>query len=422
MWIASLENKNAAAEAPRPYSEIPMADRSTSPRHHLHLYFSHWELESRAWRAGSAAVESGAASAVTYVGYGWHGLPQEQELKTNQRIVRLGSPPPPLGNPKWRRALALPCWWVAVIRRYGRRRDISIVTAHSLASLPVGVVVSRLCGAGLLYDAHELETERSGWPAPVRKIAKWVERALIRLCDHTLVVNDTIRDWYVKTYGELRISTVRNVPIIPSSNGESTLRKQLSISEDDLVCVYCGILTKGRFLPELVEVFSGLSPSQHLVFIGFGPLEGLIKSWASRLPNVHVLPAVPQEQLIPLMSGADIGLFFTNRDAGSSYDYSLPNKVFEYAGARLGLLVGTGPELVRFVAEYPWAQTCRSDVAAVRRAIAEVDLAGLRRVRTEMRYQPPSWTSESGILLDVYRRVDARVIGRGRKSRAVERG
>lgn len=383
------------------------------PGHHLHLYYSHWELESRAWRAGTSAVEAGVATSVTYVGYGWHGFPQEQDLKAHQRIVRLGTPPPPLGEPKWRRALALPRWWILVIRRFGRRRDISIVTSHSLASLPVAVVLSRLCRAGLIYDAHELETERSGWPSLLRKIAKVVERALIPFCDHTLVVNDTIRDWYVKHYGDFPVTTVRNVPIIPeSAGGDSALRKQLGIPRDDLVCVYCGIFTNGRFLLELVEVFGGLSPKQHLVFIGFGPLDQVLRHKAEHAANVHVVSAVSQEQLIPLMSDADIGLFFTNRNAGSSYDYSLPNKVFEYAASKLGLLVGLGPELLRFAANYPWARTCPSDVDAVRRVIAEIDLADLRDRRKSMHYEPPSWAAESSLLLGVYRSVAGKLSGR----------
>jgi hypothetical protein len=382
---------------------------SMTSGHHLHLYYSHWELESRAWRAGTSAVEAGFATSVTYVGYAWHDRPPEQELRPRQRIVRLGAPPPPLGEPKWRRALALPRWWINVIRTFGRRRDISIVTSHSLASLPVGVVMSRLCGAGLIYDAHELETERSGWPTSLRKIAKVVERLLIPYCDHTVVVNDTIRDWYVKRYGTFPITTVRNVPIIPDSAGcDSSLRQQLGIPADDLVCVYCGIFTKGRFLTELVEVFGGLSPSQHLVLIGFGPLDEIIRNRALHVGNVHVIAAVPQEQLIPLMSGADIGLFFTNRDAGSSYDYALPNKVFEYAAAKLGILCGTGPELQRFAANYPWARSCEATVDAVQRVLRDIDLADLRRRRHDMHYQPPSWASESGFLLGVYRSVSDR--------------
>jgi hypothetical protein len=376
--------------------------------HHLHLYFSHWELESRAWRAGSTAVDSGVATGVTYVGYAWNGFPAEQDLRPKQKIVRLGTPPPPLGEPKWRRAIALPRWWASAIRGFGRRRDISIVTAHSLAALPVGVILSRLCGAGLLYDAHELETERSGWPSPVRSVAKLVERVLIGWCDHTVVVNDTIRGWYLEHYGDRPITTVRNVPIVPRTTGASTLRQQLGIPEGDLVCIYCGILTKGRFLSELVEVFRDLPPSHHLVLIGFGPLEESIRQHARDLPNVHIVAAVPQEQLIPLMSGGDIGLFFTNRDAGSSYDYSLPNKVFEYAGAKLGLVVGTGPELVRFASDYPWARNCPAEIDAVRNLIAEIDLADLRATRAAMRYEPPSWTSESEVLLDVYRDVSAK--------------
>lgn len=374
-------------------------------RRHVHLYFCTWQHESRAWRAGASALDAGLTDEVTYYGHRAEGLPDEERIDSRQVIRRIGAKPSRPGSFRLLRALSLPRWWTAV--QTTCPKDIALVTAHSLAALPAGVLLSRRTGAPLLYDAHELETEREGWSPAIRRIAKVVERALIRWCDHTIVVNDSIRSWYEDAYPGLSVSTVRNVPVIPKAIGPSTLREAIGISKEPLLYVYCGLLDKGRGLTEMIRTFATVRPGIHLVFVGFGPLEEEVKSAVRSHPNIHFHPAVTQQQLIALLSGADVGVFLP--DGGSaSYQNSLPNKVFEYSAAKLGILVSDARELKRFASEYPLAKSVPVSVDQIRAAVDGWSVQEIRSTRATMEFTPPTWDKEVAKLMEAYATVARR--------------
>lgn len=390
-----------------PKPEASVSGERTNLGRHIHLYFSAWQHESRAWRAGGSALEAGLASEIVYAGYQVDGLPDREQIGAAQSILRIGGRPSRPGSPQFLRALSLPRWWLAAGRLLPSA-DVSLVTAHSLAALPAGVLVAHRSKAPLLYDAHELETERQGWSPGARRLARLFERLLIRRCQHTIVVNDAIREWYSARYPGLSISTVRNVPIIPEVIGASRLRERLGISEESVVYVYCGLLGRGRGLSELTQAFREVRQDAQLVFVGYGPLEAEIRDIAGRTPNIHFHPAVEQAELITLLNGADVGVFLPD-GRSASYQNSLPNKVFEYCAAGLALLVSDAPELKRFASEHPLARSIESGVASIRRAVDSWPAEEIRKARTAMTYRPPCWREEVGKLLEAYAIACARI-------------
>lgn len=371
---------------------------------HLHYYFSTWTNESRAWRAGTLAREHGYATDIDYIGYKGPQLPDEQQHAEHQRILRLGAEPAPPGSSRLLRALSLPRWFSACLRE-SRADDATLIIAHSLAALPVAVRLARRHRLPLLYDAHELETERAGWSKPIRKIAKAVESRLIRRCDHVILVNDSIRDWYLDAYPGIEASVVRNVPVAPATIGTSTLRATLGLPSDAMVYVYCGALGADRGLSELIEAFRGLGQDRHFVMIGYGHGKDALVEQAQGLQNVHFHDAVPQSELVTLLSGADIGVVVLRTDA-LSYEYAMPNKLFEYAAARLGVITGKGPELERFAKDYPASKRADLDVGSLREAVMAWTRDELDRLRPSIAaFAPPSWQTEQNRLLAAFDRA-----------------
>lgn len=371
---------------------------------HLHYYFSAWTNESRAWRAGTLAQDRGYATEIDYIGHKGSTLPNEEYHAEGQRILRLGGEPAPPGSSRLKRALSLPCWFRACIRQ-SRIEDATLIIAHSLAALPVAVRLARRHRLPLLYDAHELETERAGWSKPIRKIARVVEARLIRDSDHVILVNDSIRDWYLDAYPGIDASVVRNVPVAPTEIGSSMLRKTLNLSSDVLLFVYCGALGAGRGLSELIEAFRGLGQDRHFVMIGYGHGKDALVAQARGLGNVHFHDAVPRSELVTLLRGADVGVVVLDSDA-LSYEYALPNKLFEYAAAGLGIITGRGAELERFARDYPAAKCADLSVESLRTAINAWSREELDRLRPQIAaYTPPSWQSEQDRLIVAFDRA-----------------
>lgn len=371
---------------------------------HLHYYFSNWTNESRAWRGGALAQDQGYATAVDYIGYRDSALPDEECRANGQRIIRLGAEPAPPGSSRFSRALALPRWFNACVRE-SHVDDASLIVAHSLAALPVAVLLAHKHRVPLLYDAHELETERAGWSKPIRKLAKAVESQLIHRCDHVMLVNDSILNWYLDAYPGIDASVVRNVPVVPAKLGQSTLRQTLRLPPEAMVFVYCGSLGGDRGLSELIEAFRGLGPERHLVMIGYGHGKELLVEQAQQLDNVHFHDAVPQSELVTLLSGADVGVVVL-RASSLSYEYALPNKLFEYAAAGLGIIVGKGPELLRFAAEYPVSKCVDLDVPSLRQAVMSWSRDELQALKASLTtYSPPTWQNEQRRLIAAFDRA-----------------
>lgn len=376
-------------------------------RTHLHLGFTPWNNASRAFREGDAAFECGYATEAIYVGYRAPGLADKEAVDDHKTILRIGAEPAPPGSARIIRALYLPKWWRACLSELSVS-GVELIIAHSLAALPSAVRLARRQKLPLLYDAHELETERAGWSKPIRVIAKMVERRLIRKCDHVTLVNDSIRDWYMNAYPGIDCSVVRNVPKQPEAIGESTLRATLGIDPEAMVFTYCGALGKGRGLEEMIEAFRGLNGNRHLVLIGYGHNKQALMAQARGLANVHFHEAVPQSELVSLLTGADVGIIVPRIEA-LSYRFMLPNKVFEYAAARLGIIVGKGPELARFAQEYPATHSADLTVDSLRQAIIAWTREDLQAMQARVAdYEPPSWQKEQPRLLAAFDRAIAR--------------
>lgn len=243
-------------------------------------------------------------------------------------------------------------WVVRIVLRFCRQRP-RIVHCHDLNALPVGVLLKLFCGSRVIYDAHELETERNGSHGVRKRLAKTAERLLIRNADHMITVSDSIADDYAARYDIKHPTVVRNIPIsLPAESRErNVLREKIHVPDHETLFIYQGGLSAGRGIELLLDVFARTGPETHVVFMGNGPLKEVIQQASKRLTNVHYLPAVPPEQVLEHTCGADLGLSFIE-DTCLNHRYSLPNKLFEYLKARLPVVVNDLPDQQSLVEHY----------------------------------------------------------------------
>jgi glycosyltransferase involved in cell wall biosynthesis len=69
--------------------------------------------------------------------------------------------------------------------------------------------------------------------------------------------------------------------------------------------------------------------------MGYGPMEKQINQYSEKYINIHFQEAVSPNDIIKYTSSADVGIFYSNTSWSLSYQYSLPNKFFEYLVAGL---------------------------------------------------------------------------------------
>lgn len=233
-----------------------------------------------------------------------------------------------------------------------RKKNINVVNVHSLGLLPLGYVLKKLYKAKLVYDAHELETETNGSKGFRQKLSKWLEKKLIHKADMTLVVSESIADWYANEYNIARPPVVLNAPNIRELKINNHFREQLGIREDQIILLYQGGLMPGRGVHLILEAFKQRKDDKVVaVFMGYGPLEADIKIAAEQHSNIYFFPAVPPQVVLEYTASADMGISLIENTC-LSYYYCMPNKLFEYAMAGLPVLVSNMKDMSELVTRY----------------------------------------------------------------------
>jgi glycosyltransferase involved in cell wall biosynthesis len=276
-----------------------------------------------------------------------------------------------------------------------------IVHCHDTTVLFLGVLVKFLTGAKLIYDAHELESDRNCLGKFEGKLTLLCERILWPFIDALIVVSPSIQKWYSQWIGT-KISTV--VLNSPSFNFEQKidheyLRKKFNIPHDCQIFIYIGILGIGRGLDLLKKAFTDDDVKSHIVFLGFGDYSDELKE-LSRLNNkIHVHDPVPHTQVVEVAMSADYGLCLIENVSLSDY-LCLPNKLFEYCFAGLPVLASNFPDIKKIIDEYGVGECCDLDLNSITSSIKIIE-----KYRPNYKFKdltPLSWESQQENLLKLY--------------------
>ena len=370
----------------------------------LHILADTATTPSRVWKEATSFLRNGLARRVVLMAKWEPGLAEREELAPGISVwrVRLTTRILPRRLP-WQILKEIE-WRHRVIKHSHQLRPMMIF-CHSVMPLRTAVQTKRVTGAPLVYDAHELETERADLTGNKRRVFSYWERRLIRHCDAVICVSDSIADWYQRRYGLSRPLVVRNVPdrrMLSDFAQTNLLRQRLSLGNEDLIFLYQGALTQGRRVEEMVRVFANARRQKHLVFMGAGPLEGVVTRAASLNSNVHFLPQVPQVDLLNYTAGADVGFAAHLEPTCLNHRYALPNKFFEYVLAGLPTWVNdVHEEMAALVRRYGFGWVTAYDEKSMVDWVNLLDRQELNAKRRQAIEASKlfSWAAEEDLLL-----------------------
>ncbi|HAW81560.1 MAG TPA: glycosyl transferase family 1, partial [Balneola sp.] len=236
--------------------------------------------------------------------------------------------------------------------KYSKKIKADLVNVHTLALLPIGFLIKYFTKAKLVYDAHELETEVEGLNGVRKKISKLIESFFIRKTDLVVVVGDRINKWYKSKYDLENIVTVLNCPRLIEPENSNILRKEFKIDTETKILLYQGGLSEERGIRLLVESFKKLSGSQYaLVIMGYGELEEYVVSNSKKHDNIYFRETVSPSEVIYYAKSADIGVSLI-KNSCLSYEYCLPNKLFDYMMAEIPIISSNLPEMKKVISDY----------------------------------------------------------------------
>ena len=251
-----------------------------------------------------------------------------------------------------------------------------VIHCHDTLVLPLGALVKLFTGAKLVYDAHELESNRNGLSKTLGKLTLTFEKFLWRYIDRLIVVSPSINRWYQENIGEKKSEIILNSPIVQSlENNESEkryLREYFSISSESKIFLYIGILGRGRGIDLITEAFKSKDIRSSLIFLGYGELSDDLKNLAKEYPHIYVHDAVSHDKVVSIAKSADVGLCLIQNVSLSDY-YCLPNKLFEYCFAEIPVLASDFPDIRQVVDTYNLGKCTKLDTQDIYKAIKEFE-------------------------------------------------
>lgn len=279
-----------------------------------------------------------------------------------------------------------------------------VIHCHDTLALPIGVLAKFFTKSKIIYDAHELESDRNGLSKLQGVLTRAVEKLLWPFIDGLIIVSPSIQKWYMNNLGLKKSCVILNSPIFNATdkNSGDYLRTFYSIPTDAKIYIYVGILSDGRGIDIIEKVFMMPGVKSHVVFLGYGPLRDGLKDVEKNYRNIHVHDAVPHSEVVSIVKSANFGLCLIQNVSLSDF-YCLPNKLFEYCFAGIPILASNFPDISSVIEDYCLGESCELTVDAVADAVNRLDSRG--GINKFKDLKPLSWQAQEVKLLNFYKNL-----------------
>ncbi|MBO3664983.1 glycosyltransferase family 1 protein [Microbacterium stercoris] len=228
-----------------------------------------------------------------------------------------------------------------------RGRVFDVAIANDVDA--VGVALSTTVRAGIHADLHEYaprqHEELLRFRVFVKPFIEWICRHHVAKAGSWSTVSNGLAREYARRFGFRPVVVTNAAPFVDAVPTEV---------HDPIRFVHSGAAQRSRFLDTIVDgVLASRAGTLDLYLTPNDPsyIDELKQRAATTGGRVRVQDPVPYARLAETLRGYDVGIHilppvnFNNR-------WALPNKIFDYVQARLGVLIGPSPEMAEYVTGY----------------------------------------------------------------------
>ncbi|MEX1239291.1 MAG: hypothetical protein WEB30_06225 [Cyclobacteriaceae bacterium] len=228
-----------------------------------------------------------------------------------------------------------------------------LVVANDIDTLPIAF---RLSTKKILFDAHEYAPrhfeDKKIWKVFFQPFYLALCRKYIPRVDAMLTVGEGLAKEYEKNFGakpSIITNATRFYDIQPSGVEPARIR-----------LIHHGIANESRRLELMIEMMEHLDERFTLDLIlmtsdyASGKTKGYIRSLKENIARSHrmqVLPSVKSHEIVGAINRYDMGVFLIP-PINFNYANTLPNKLFDFIQARLGVAIGPTPEMASIVNKF----------------------------------------------------------------------
>ena len=340
--------------------------------------------------------------------------PESEEVCSAIKVKRISGKKPRAGNHRKSQLSALikassQMFSMIIMMVSVARSKPDIIHAHDIEVLPAAWFASKLSGALLVYDAHEISTSREGFQS-LRKWIGWIEKKLMPRADATITTTEMRAKYFSRAYGIPRPTVLQNRPSYYETRPSTRIRDELSLSQAWPIVLYQGGLQAGRGLEMFVRAAQGIE-NVYFVLIGSGRLEDDLKQLVSELGVSHkvkFLSMVALSELPDYTASADIGVQPLQNTCLNHYSTD-SNKLFEYVLAGLPVIATNFPEIAKIVNQYEVGllidESLEGLILAIKRLIDEPELRDKFAMNALKARRNLCWESQEAYLLELYEKL-----------------
>lgn len=261
----------------------------------------------------------------------------------------------------------------------------------------------------LIYDSHEYfigVPEIQNKPS-VKKVWQTIERFTLPKVDKMYTVNDSIANLYKKEYG-IPIEVVRNIAD-PKAIKNKLTKEALGLPLNKKIVIIQGAgINIDRGAEEAIEAIK-LIPDTVLIFVGNGDVIPLLKVQVEKEKleeKVIFYGKRSYEELMNFTMHADLGLSI-DKNTNINYQFSLPNKIFDYIHAGIPLLVSNLTEIAKIVTTYEIGEITYSHdpielAEKMKNVLFDETKSNFYKENTKLAAKELTWYNETKVLDKIY--------------------
>ncbi len=285
---------------------------------------------------------------------------------------------------------------------------VDLIFSNDLDTLPAAYYASKIRGKRLIYDTHEYFTEVPELVNRPKTQAIWkrIENHLFPKLTDIFTVNESIAKLYSEQFHK-KVNVTRNIP--PSYTPDRIKsRKELGLPEDKHILILQGTgINVQRGAEEACLAMQYLQDTVLLV-VGSGDVIPALKEIVSEhhlQEKVIFKNKMPFTELRQYTINSDLGLAI-DKNTNLNYQFSLPNKLFDYIHSNVPVLSSGLIELKQIIDKYDIGYYIQNhDPKHIAEVIENIfnDKERYSQVKhnTQKAKQKLSWEQEEKVLLNV---------------------
>lgn len=279
-----------------------------------------------------------------------------------------------------------------------------VIHCNDLNTLLQGYIASKICGAKIVYDSHEVNCDILAENASFSdKIEIMKERYLITRVYQVVCVSNAaatvIADFY-------KIPK----PLVVTNCSYRCTNVDFNQKKEGFKVLYHGIMSPDRGYEEFVQAAKMIDENIMLQLRGYGMSESLLRKMVvdNGIKNVAFEPPVEISELVIEASKSSVGVVLT-KPVSTNYKYTVGNKIFEYINAGLPVILSDVPEHNylndRFNVGIVVEVTPEKIAEAIEKLYSDKKLYKQLRENAIKMSQSMCWENEVEKLLNVYRKI-----------------